>query len=182
MTPESILAPHRDRTLERMHSEPVVLCLQDGTDLNFASRPGCTEPGFIGTNQTGTRSRGLHLHSTLAVTPSGLPLGVVEARIDAPPAPDEPRPPETRKTERWLEGYRRCADLGRDPGPGRVVCVMDREGDAFEIFAARQTEPDADQLVRARGNRRVAAVDAAGGPVRHGRWTGRCRQRRCRAP
>ena len=163
VTPEAILAPHRDRTLERMRSEPVVLCLQDGTDLNFASRPGCEGLGFIGTNQTGTRSRGLHLHSTLAVTPSGLPLGVVEARIDAPPAPDEPKPPETRKTERWLEGYRRCAELGRDLGPGRVVCVMDREGDAFEIFEARQTEPDADVLVRAKGNRRVAAVDAAGG-------------------
>ena len=66
-------------------------------------------------------------------------------------------------TERWLEGYRRCAALGHDLGPGGVVCVMDREGDAFEIFESRQTEPDADVLVRAKGNRKVAAVDAAGG-------------------
>ncbi len=41
LTPAAILAPHRARTLERTRFEPVVLCLQDGTDLIFASRPGC---------------------------------------------------------------------------------------------------------------------------------------------
>ncbi len=106
VTPAAILAPHRARTLERMRSEPVVLCLQDGTDLNFASRPGCEGFGVIGTNQTGAVSRGLHLHSTLAVTSSGLPLGVVGGRFDAPRGTDEPKAPEESKTGRWTEGYR----------------------------------------------------------------------------
>ncbi len=35
LTPAAILAPHRARTLEHTRSEPVVLCLQGGTDLNF---------------------------------------------------------------------------------------------------------------------------------------------------
>ena len=160
-TPEAILAPHRDRTLLRMRSEPVVLCFQDGTDLSLDSPPEFEWPGDF---DTGATTEGLHLHSTLAVTPGGLPLGVVDARFDALPGPDEPSTAQTRKTERWLEGYRCCAALGRDLGPGRVVCVMDRPaGDVFEIFAARRTEPDADLLVHARGNRRVAAVDASGG-------------------
>jgi len=102
------------------------------------------------------------------VTPGGLPPGVVGARFDAPPGRDEPKPPQTRKTERWLEGYRSCAALGRDLGPGRVVCVMDREGDAFEVFETQQAHAGVDVLVRARGNRTVAAVDAyaSTGPAR----------------
>ncbi len=162
VTPEAILAPHRERTLGRMRAEPVVLCLQDGTDLNFASRPGCAGLGVIGTNQTGAITTGLHLHSMLAVTPGGLPLGVVGARFDAPPGKGQPKQPEDRKTERWLEGYRRCAELGRDLGPGRVVCVGDRESDAFEIFEAQQAQPDADILVRAKTNHKVATVDVSG--------------------
>ncbi len=162
VTPAAILEPHRARTRERMRAEPVVLCIQDGTDLNFASRPGCEGLGVIGVNQTGAVSRGLHLHSTLAVTPSGLPLGVVGARFDAPPAKDEPRTPEPSKTGRWLEGYRNCAALGRDLPEGRVVCVMDREADAFEVFETQQAHPDADILVRGKQTRRVAAVHAYG--------------------
>lgn len=167
VTPAAILAPHRARTLERMRAEPVVLCIQDGTDLNFASRPGCEGLGVIGSNQTGAIARGLQLHSTLAVTPSGLPLGVVGARFDPPPAQDqketsEEKTPEESKTRRWLEEYRNCAALGRDLPDGQVVCVMDREADAFEVFEAQQAQPDADILVRGKKIRKVAAVDASG--------------------
>ena len=162
VTPSVILAPHRARTLERMRAEPVVLCIQDGTDLNFASRPGCEGLGVIGTNQTGATARGLHLHSTLAVTPSGLPLGVIGARFDAPQAPHEEQTREKSKTERWLEGYRNCAALGRDLPDGRVVCVMDREADAFEVFEAQQAHPHADIVVRGKKTRKVVAVDASG--------------------
>ena len=39
VTPGNILAPHRARTLQRMRGQDTVLCIQDGTDLNFATRP-----------------------------------------------------------------------------------------------------------------------------------------------
>ena len=61
-----------------------MLCIQDGTDLNIATRPGREGLGVIGTNQTGAQTRGLHLHSTLAVAPEGLPLGVLRAQFAAP--------------------------------------------------------------------------------------------------
>ncbi len=156
-TPENILRPHRERTLRRMRAQPRVLCVQDGTDLNFASRPGCDGLGVIGSNQTGAQTRGLHLHSTLAVTPSGLPLGVVNARFDAPvPRADrDPASPE-RKSERWIEALRDCAELARELGPGRVVSVMDREADDFRVFEAQRAQPELDVLVRANGRRRVA--------------------------
>ena len=166
--PSAILEPHRARTLARMRAEPVILCIQDGTDLNFASRPGCEGLGVIGSNQTGAETRGLHLHSMLAVTAGGLPLGVVGARFDAPPAKGGPEAPEESKTGRWIEGYRNCAALGRAHPKGQVVCVMDREADAFEVCETQQAHPDAEILVRGKKNRKVAAVDASGaaGPAK----------------
>ena len=56
-----------------MRGQQQVLCLQDGSDLNFATRPGCVGLEASGRNQTGTDTLGLHL--TLATTPQGLPLG-----------------------------------------------------------------------------------------------------------
>ena len=62
-----ILAPHRERTLRRMQGQKTVLCVQDGSDLDYSNLSECTGLGEIGTNQTGVKSRGLHLHSTLVV-------------------------------------------------------------------------------------------------------------------
>ena len=45
-----------------------MLCIQDGTDLNFSGLAQCEGLGSIGTNQTGASSAGLHLHSTFVVT------------------------------------------------------------------------------------------------------------------
>ena len=166
VTPAAILRPHRERTLRRMRGEPVVLCLQDGTDLNFATRPGCAGLGVIGRSQTGVGTLGLHLHSMLPVSPTGLPLGIVSARFDAPPGKDAPEPPDGRKTGRWLEGYRTCAELGGELGPGRVVCVADREADILELFEAQRERPDAELLVRARGRRRIAVKGGSPGSPR----------------
>lgn len=161
-TPANILRPHRERTLRRMRAEPTVLCIQDGTDLNFATRPGCEGLGVIGTNQTGAQTLGLHLHSTLAVTPGGLPLGVLNAQFVAPQPKAAERgeghnkTPQERKSARWIEGFRDCAELARELGPGRVVCVMDREADDFRLFEEQRARPQADLLVRVKGRRRVA--------------------------
>ena len=85
VTPEHIVAPHRARTIERMRAHDTSLCIQDGTDLNFATRPGCEGLSIIGRNQTAAKTLGLHLHLTLAVSGAGLPLGVLRCGFDEPP-------------------------------------------------------------------------------------------------
>ena len=67
---------------------------QDGSDLDYNGVAECEGLGEIGSNQTGAKSRGLHLHSTLAVATNGLPLGVLHAQCLAPESksPDEDRP------------------------------------------------------------------------------------------
>ena len=58
VTPQNILAPHRQRTLRRLQAERTVLCVQDGTELNFAEHPrwGCCKSST--TRRTGRRSAG----------------------------------------------------------------------------------------------------------------------------
>ena len=41
MSVTSLLAPHRERTIQRMRGRRTVLCIQDGSDLRFSRRPGC---------------------------------------------------------------------------------------------------------------------------------------------
>jgi hypothetical protein len=160
VTMENILLPHRERTVRRMKAHETVLCIQDGSDLNYSGLAECEGLGSIGTNQTGAQSRGLHLHSTLAVTTDGLPLGVLRAEATAP----EPRseqdtrsstaiPIEEKKSFNWIKGLRDCQEAARLLPNTRVISVMDREADIFELFDEQRRGPRVDLLVRAKYNR-----------------------------
>ena len=52
---DNILEPHRERTLRRMRAHDTVLCIQNGTRLNFTRRSHTQGLGTIGSNQTGGR-------------------------------------------------------------------------------------------------------------------------------
>jgi hypothetical protein len=165
VTPANILAPHRARTVRRMQAQDTVLCIQDGTDLNFATHAQCTGLGVIGTNQTGAQSRGLHLHSTYAVSTEGLPLGVLRAHFEAPQpgaAAEAAKPLEQRKSFRWILGLRDCVELSAQCPDTRIVSVMDREADIFELFDEQRTNPSVELLVRAKNNRCVHGAGDTG--------------------
>ncbi len=162
LTMENILAPHREQTLRRMSAQKTVLCIQDGTDLDFNALAECEGLGVIGTNQTGAESRGLHLHSTLAVTGDGLPLGVLRAQCWAPAgrSKDDKRSAakisiEEKDTYAWILGLRDCRAVAAEMPHTRVVSVMDREADFFELFDEWREDPRIDLLVRAQYNRRT---------------------------
>ena len=150
VTARNILAPHRERSIRRIRSQHTVLAIQDGTDLNFARRPGCDGLQVIGRNQTGAKSRGLHLHATLAVSDTGLPLGVLRLGFDAV----KPRAEARRKTRRWIDGFNDIVKAVRDVSrKTRVISVCDREGDCFELFDAQRRRPRVELLVRAQHDR-----------------------------
>ena len=161
VTVDNILAPHRERTLRRMQAHDTVLCIQDGTRLNFTRRGQTQGLGAIGSNQTGAVARGLELHTTLAVNPDGVALGVLRAAFDAPALPnpdeeDQPKPREERKSFRWIEGLRDCAQAAEQLPETRVVCAMDREADFLDLFIERRAHaPQVDLLVRAKVDRVV---------------------------
>jgi hypothetical protein len=159
VTPQNMLAPHRAQTLRRMQAESTVLCVHDGTDLNFSGRPQTEGLGVIGSNQTGARSHGLHLHSTLAVSSNGLPLGVLRAQFEAPAPKTTPATGRgdaaDRKSYRWIESLRDCADVAATLPQTRLISVMDREADFFSLFEEQRRRPQIDLLVRAKHNRRL---------------------------
>ncbi len=84
VTMSNIMLPNREQTIRRMKAENIVLCIQNGSDLNYNKLDKCVGLGVIGSNQTGAVSRGLHLHSTIAVTTKGLPLGVLNSECTVP--------------------------------------------------------------------------------------------------
>ncbi len=131
----TIVGAHRERTLRRMQGQPLSLLVQDGTDLNFATRHGCEGLGEIGRNKGSSGTPGLHLHTTFAVSGDGVPLGVVGLEFDAPDGrPDKDRPVEERKTGRWLRGLRHSIAAAKELDGVKAVAVMDREGDVFDVF------------------------------------------------
>ena len=146
ITPAKMLAPHRQRTIERMRTQDTVLCVQDGTDISYSTRPECEGLEVIGRNQTSAEARGVHLHATLALNGEGLPLGVLRCGYK--------KKPGEAKTRAWIHGLRDIDKAAETlPRKTRVLCVMDREADFFQLFAAQRTLKRTHVLVRAKHNR-----------------------------
>jgi len=161
MSMEAILESHRNRTIRRMQSEKVVLCIQDGSDLNYATLDACEGLGPIGTNQTGASALGLHLHSTLAVNTDGVPLGVLKADCNPsePAPPKGPRPKEDRKSHVWIRHHRDLTNIGKEIPNTQLVNVLDREADFFDLFDEQRSLGRVDLLVRAKHNRKLKDED-----------------------
>jgi hypothetical protein len=156
VTPDELLAPHSQRTVARRQDHKVVLAVQDTAFLNFTHHPATQGLGEIGTKSQ--NQRGFGLPSTLAVTPSGQPLGVltqafVERPLEAPAhTPNEMRklPIEDKESYRWLQAFEKTIAL--TPEGSQVVTVCGREADIYEMFVMAE-ERQATLLVRADANR-----------------------------
>ena len=101
-----ILAPHIESSTARMAAHPVVLCIQDTTELDFNGQ----EANGLGPLSYECQ-RGMYVHPTYAVSTSREPLGVLDAWMWA----REPRGTDGKRSGvseslRWIEGYER---LGR---------------------------------------------------------------------
>ena len=158
----NILAPHRERTVRRMMGQKTVLCIQDGSDLNYTNLEKCEGMGELVSNQTGAKRRGLYLHSTLAVAPNGLPLGILRAQCIAPAErpqkkkrPTHTVPIEEKKTFSWITHHRDLVSLSARLPQTRLVHVCDREADFFEMFDEQRRKSSVDLLVRAKHNRNI---------------------------
>jgi hypothetical protein len=130
------------RTETRMAEHPVVLCLQDTTELDFNGQ----DMDGLG-RLSYEAQRGMYLHPTYVVTPQRLPLGIVDAWMWA-------RPLEVSESQRWIEGYARLAERAGHLPATRLVYVADREADILELMQRAHTlGHPADYLLRAQHNR-----------------------------
>lgn len=158
VSPERILSSHYERTVKRMQSHAVVLAVQDTTFLNYTHHPQTEGLGEIGTQAQ--NQRGFGMHSTLAVTSQGLPLGLLTQPFFERPIGEashtasetQKLPIEEKESYRWVEAFEQVIEL--KPEKVQVVTVCDREADFYEMFVTAK-EKQADLLVRANTNRRL---------------------------
>jgi hypothetical protein len=151
-----ILAGHFQSTRERtVASDGPVLVLHDTTEFTYQREKseaiGITKSINSGRDKAGRlRSHtvcGILMHSSLAVTTEGLPLGLAAVKFwtrkkfkgtAALKKKINPTrvPIEKKESIRWLENVQRSTELLGDPG--RCVHIGDRESDIYELFCAAQ--------------------------------------------
>ena len=144
-----ILDSHITCTEERIRAQasPVVLCIQDTTELDFSSQPGIAGLGRLNYDAR----QGMYVHPTLVTTPEGAVLGVTDAWMWARKPKDEA---DIKESIRWTEGYERVAEMAERVSGSRLVYLTDREGDLRELMnKAHELGYPADFLVRAKHNR-----------------------------
>jgi hypothetical protein len=150
------LALHQGFTLataQQSLDEDVLLIPQDTTTLNFT---GSSIPE-LGPIDSGGLARGVHLHTALAVTGSGQVLGILHQQYWARPQPGQVGP-EEKESAKWIHGLDGAREAlytaaGDRPGP-RLIHIMDREGDAYEVMMAIEDAGDS-AIIRCAQNRRV---------------------------
>lgn len=154
---DGVLSPHIAQTLDRMKQVPVVLAVQDTTEFNLSHLSATVGLGY----GSGRHERGFMMHSLLAVTPEGLPLGVLGMKtwVRAEEAfgkkhQRQARPITEKESIKWIEGIEHLSALKARCAETRLVGVGDRESDLYELFASERAD-GVDWLVRAAHNRCV---------------------------
>ncbi len=157
VTYERLLAPHYERTVERIAEQPVALLVQDTTELDF-TRPEVQMTGAGSLD--GSRRRGAFLHPLVAFTPDGTPLGTCWATMWTREDPAEETAQEKaqrrkstaiedKESQRWVDGLRQARTVAQQVPAVQCVCIGDSEADIYELFAEPRGDRPVEWLVRA---------------------------------
>jgi Transposase DNA-binding/Transposase Tn5 dimerisation domain len=157
VTFDALMHPHWQQTRQRMESQPLVLLVQDTTDLDFSHRRKMSGLGEIGDG----KGRGMYLQTVLAVEPDSREvLGCAYQhpfmRIPAPKGETRTQRRQRRKeTDIWKE----CVEaIGPSTSSSVRVHIGDRGADIFEfLYTCRRLQTHF--VVRADQNRRVQTAD-----------------------
>jgi hypothetical protein len=163
MSVEKLLAGHVAQTVQRCQEQEEVIVAQDTTELNYTTHKGAKGLGPINAHPA---SRGLLMHTALALTVEGVPVGLLSqetwARDPATfgtAAQRRRRPVVEKESQQWLTGLQGVAEAL--PAGPRVVLVQDREADVFAFLGAPRPA-HIELIVRVCQPRRVEVERAAG--------------------
>jgi hypothetical protein len=157
--PDAVLAAHVRTTQERLAvaNEHVLLAVQDTTQLDFSHHPHIAGIGVI---QSESRA-GLLVHTTLAVTPQRVPVGLLDQQVWTRPAETlgrrphhDSRPISDKESQKWLTSLTKTAAVQAQLPNTTIVSVGDREADIYDLFLLAQTHGQG-VLVRGSWDRRV---------------------------
>ncbi len=162
---ESILRSHYQATTDRLHDQQTVLVATDTTTVNFSSHSATEGLGYICDNRS---TRGLIIHDTLAFTPEGSPLGLLDVqcwvREEIGTKGERHRKPiEQKESYKWIKAYHAVSEAQKRCRTARLVMIADREGDIHELFCERLAHKrNAELLVRAERSRNRKVSDENG--------------------
>ena len=112
--------------------------VQDTTTINYSSHPNTKGLGPIGTDSE--KVRGLMVHDTMAFTPEGTPLGLLNVQCWARDGigskhKRHQKPIEEKESWKWVESYPAVSAVQKRNRKTQLVLVSDRESDIYELFA-----------------------------------------------
>ena len=159
IAPNDILQSHIEATYSRLNAVPIVLAVQDTTEANWTNLRVTEGLGPLGH----PACHGLLVHTTLAMTPERVPLGLLAQQVWARDPDDigkrarrKQLPISQKESQKWLHSLD-AVYTARDCCPTtRLVSVGDREADVYDVLAAPRPA-GVDLLIRASWNRCVNA-------------------------
>ena len=146
----------KEATIERMKGHDTVLLVQDTSDVGMNTHKKTEGLGYCSEHILGVK-----LHTCIAFTTEGIPLGVMgqryETRAEAKTGISKYelgiRPIEEKESYRWIE---MLEDSTKDIPEGiDVITVTDREGDFYELYA-KASELRQRYIIRIIHNRKTA--------------------------
>jgi hypothetical protein len=161
---QRLLRPHIESTIERLRSHPLILAVQDTSSLNYTAHP----PEGVGPiNNRQNSAVGLELHDTMAFTPEGTPLGLLDVQCWARDPEEVGKkhrrhqlPIEAKESKKWLVSYRAVAEVQRICPDTMLVCVGDREADLYDLFHEAAQNPSGPKLlIRAERTRNRKVIE-----------------------
>ena len=157
VTFDALIQPHWQQTRQRMDLLPLVLLVQDTTDLDFSHRHKMSGLGEIGDGN----GQGCYLQTVLAVEPSS--REVLGCAYQQPfiriPAPKGETRTQRRKRRKETDIWHECVQaIGPSTSSSVRVHVGDRGADIFEFLSTCRSL-QTHFVVRADQNRRVQTAD-----------------------
>jgi hypothetical protein len=158
VTSAEMLRAHQAQLRQRTTGYDTLLVAQDTTTLNLSNKQ-IAGVGLVGDGGSKKSPlQGLYVHSGLAMTTEGLPLGITFQKIYARKQETttatyrktiKAKPITEKETYRWIETIQETKSVLPDK---HLVVIGDRESDIYEVFQQGR-ELGVDLLVRTSQNR-----------------------------
>jgi hypothetical protein len=150
-----IRGAHYRATQARASGQARILAIQDTTDLDYSGKQVAEQLGPLSNQYT----RGLRMHSVLAASVAGVPLGLVDqftwnrdAETQGKAKDRRKKDTQDKESQRWLDGVHAAEKFL--PPEVEIVHIADREGDIYDLLAVER-QARSQLLIRMSHNRRV---------------------------
>lgn len=148
---------HALSTIERIKKHSLILAIQDTTELNLTHHPSTQGLGYLDCPS----SRGLKVHTTLCVSSTGIPLGVLNQSVWFRDLKElgkkhlrHQKPTQDKESQKWITALTSTNAFASIEPDTTVVTVADQEADIYDLFNTPRPL-NSELLIRARHNRVV---------------------------